>query len=300
MATNFPTSLDSFTDPTSGQAMNSPSHAANHTSANDAIAALETKVGVNSSAVSTTLDYKVAALQAGTVGGATYTSSWNVSATDLGTEADYNSSSPGTATIPLSLTATVGATVAFRAIGTGALTIAGSGGATVHGNLVTTGQYQTLLARQTATDVWAVTASQSLISPTITTPTIAVINGSGTGGTTLRKTARVLSISSSFGTPTINTDNYDAVHIGISGTGMSAAMTNLTTNLSGTPNDGDLLAIDFLDNGTARALAFGTEFVASAQVGLPTTTVVSTVLRTLWRWDSVTLATPAWVCLAAV
>jgi hypothetical protein len=57
MATNFPTSLDSLTNPTSGDALNSPSHAGQHADANDAIEALQAKVGVNSSAVNTSIDY---------------------------------------------------------------------------------------------------------------------------------------------------------------------------------------------------------------------------------------------------
>lgn len=59
MATNFPTSLDSFTNPASGNFLNSPDHASEHANANDAIAALETKVGIASSAVTTTHDYKL-------------------------------------------------------------------------------------------------------------------------------------------------------------------------------------------------------------------------------------------------
>jgi len=59
MSTNFPTSLDSLTNPTSGDSLNSPSHADQHTNANDAIEALEAKVGINSSAVTTSHDYKL-------------------------------------------------------------------------------------------------------------------------------------------------------------------------------------------------------------------------------------------------
>lgn len=59
MATNFPTSLDSLTNPTSGQALNSPSHSGQHTNSNDAIEALQAKVGADSSAVTTSLDYKM-------------------------------------------------------------------------------------------------------------------------------------------------------------------------------------------------------------------------------------------------
>lgn len=59
MATNFPTSLDALTNPTSTSTLTSPSHASQHADANDAIEALQAKVGVNSSAVTTSLDYKV-------------------------------------------------------------------------------------------------------------------------------------------------------------------------------------------------------------------------------------------------
>jgi len=64
MATNFPASLDSLTNPTSSDSLNSPSHSAQHANANDAIEALQAKVGVDSSAVTSSLDYKVAQLEA--------------------------------------------------------------------------------------------------------------------------------------------------------------------------------------------------------------------------------------------
>ena len=64
MATNFPSSLDSLTNPTSSDSLASPSHAAQHANVNDAVEALQAKVGVDSSAVTTSLDYKVAQLEA--------------------------------------------------------------------------------------------------------------------------------------------------------------------------------------------------------------------------------------------
>ena len=59
MATGFPTSLDALTNPTSTDALTSPSHADQHANANDAIEALQAKVGVNGSAVTSSLDYKI-------------------------------------------------------------------------------------------------------------------------------------------------------------------------------------------------------------------------------------------------
>jgi hypothetical protein len=64
MATNFPGSLDTLTNPTSSDSLSSPSHSAQHANVNDAVEALQAKVGADSSAVTTSLDYKVAQLEA--------------------------------------------------------------------------------------------------------------------------------------------------------------------------------------------------------------------------------------------
>lgn len=69
MATNFPGSLDSFTDPIKTSTLNNPPHADQHANANDAIEALEAKVGVNSSQDTTSLDYKINHLTTGSAGG---------------------------------------------------------------------------------------------------------------------------------------------------------------------------------------------------------------------------------------
>lgn len=91
-------------------------------------------------------------------------------------------------------------------------------------------------------------------------------------------------------TPTINTDNTDVAAI----TGLAQAVTSFTTNLSGTPNAGDLLMIQITDNGTARGLTFGASFEATT-VALPTTTVISTLLRIGFQWNP---ATSKWSCIA--
>jgi hypothetical protein len=81
MATNFPTSLDALSNPTSTDGLNNPSHSGQHTDANDAIEALEAKVGVNSSTVSTSLDFLVTQANAsgssGLASGTYYTTSSN-------------------------------------------------------------------------------------------------------------------------------------------------------------------------------------------------------------------------------
>lgn len=55
----FPSSLDSFTNPGAAQKLNAPSHSTIETAQNTALSALETKVGVDSSAVATSIDYLV-------------------------------------------------------------------------------------------------------------------------------------------------------------------------------------------------------------------------------------------------
>jgi hypothetical protein len=48
VAINFPTSLDNFTNPVSGNTLDSPSHSLQHSDINDAVEAMQRKVGVGS------------------------------------------------------------------------------------------------------------------------------------------------------------------------------------------------------------------------------------------------------------
>jgi len=61
MAITFPTTLDTLTDPTASDKLNSVTvpHATQHADLNNIVEALEAKVGVNDSAVTTSLDYIV-------------------------------------------------------------------------------------------------------------------------------------------------------------------------------------------------------------------------------------------------
>lgn len=59
MATNYPTNLDTLTNPTATDKVSVVSHADQHANANDAIEALEAKVGVDGSAVTSSHDYKL-------------------------------------------------------------------------------------------------------------------------------------------------------------------------------------------------------------------------------------------------
>jgi hypothetical protein len=105
--------------------------------------------------------------------------------------------------------------------------------------------------------------------------------------TNKRITDRVGSTTSS-ATPTINTDNYDAYSI----TALAEAITSMTTNLSGTPTNFQMLLIRIKDNGTARAITWGTSF-QSGVATLPTTTVAGKTLLVGLMWDSVD---SKWTC----
>ena len=92
---------------------------------------------------------------------------------------------------------------------------------------------------------------------------------------------RVVTVTQS-ATPAINTNNGDIFEI----TGLAQAITSLTTNLTGNPVSGDMFELRITDNGTARAITAGASF-GSSTVALPTTTVISTMLRILFQYDTV-------------
>lgn len=111
-----------------------------------------------------------------------------------------------------------------------------------------------------------------------------------TGTLTNKRITRRKSTETSSATPTINTDNVDCHQI----TALAAAITSMTTNLSGTPTDGQELDIEILDNGTARAITWGASF-ASGPATLPSTTVLSKWLYAKFRYST---SRSKWICLA--
>lgn len=120
-----------------------------------------------------------------------------------------------------------------------------------------------------------------------TTGTLATLAGSETL-TNKRVTKRVTTITSS-ATPTVNTDNCDCVDI----TALAAAITSMTTNLSGTPTNFQSLIFRIKDDGTARAITWGASFAANG-VALPTTTVISKLLTVGFIWNG-----SVWGCVAS-
>jgi hypothetical protein len=96
--------------------------------------------------------------------------------------------------------------------------------------------------------------------------------------TNKRWTARVTSQTTVSATPSINTDNQDIWKV----TAQTADITSFTTNLSGTPVDGDILEIQITGT-AARALTWGSSFV-STTVTLPTTTVTTATLTVILQY----------------
>jgi uncharacterized protein GlcG (DUF336 family) len=75
MATNFPTSLDSFFNPTTSNTLDSPSHSGQHSDLNDAVEAVEAKLGIGASpAGSASANQVLMALTDGTTAWSTITS----------------------------------------------------------------------------------------------------------------------------------------------------------------------------------------------------------------------------------
>ena len=105
--------------------------------------------------------------------------------------------------------------------------------------------------------------------------------------TNKRITPRVLG-TTSHATPTINTDNCDIYQL----TAQTEAITSFTTNLSGTPVEGDILIIEITGT-AARALTFGASFEAST-VALPTTTVSTDKLTIGFMYNDVS---DVWRCM---
>lgn len=96
--------------------------------------------------------------------------------------------------------------------------------------------------------------------------------------------------TTSSATPSINVDLYDQYNI----TALAAAITGVT--ITGTPADGQKLMVRIKDNATARAITWGSSFLASGSVALPTTTVVSKTHHFGFIYDSVVAK---WVILAS-
>lgn len=144
------------------------------------------------------------------------------------------------------------------------------------------------LKRATGTGIAKITSG---VLSTGTAGTDYLTPGATQTVTATRVNPRVTSISSS-ATPTVNTDTTDFVDI----TALAAAITSMTTNLSGTPVNGQRLMYRIKDNGTSRSITWGASFEACGQA-LPTTTTTSKRTTVGFIYDS---TTSKWGCVAVV
>jgi hypothetical protein len=118
---------------------------------------------------------------------------------------------------------------------------------------------------------------------------VVIPSTSSTNTLTNKRVTPRVSTTTSSATPTINTDNVDMYGL----TAQAADITSFTTNLSGTPTDGQTLRI-YIVGTAARAITWGASFEAST-TALPTTTVSTNRLDVGFVWNA---ATSKWRCLA--
>lgn len=103
---------------------------------------------------------------------------------------------------------------------------------------------------------------------------------------------RVDSLVTAGTTPAINTDNVDIFKL----IGQTVGITSLTTNLTGTPNDGEILEIQITGT-AARTITWGSAFVSST-VTLPTTTATTATLTVIFQYyKSSSYGNNKWTCV---
>jgi hypothetical protein len=171
MATNFPTSLDSLTNPSGTDSMSSPSHAGQHADANDAIEALQAKVGADSSAVTTSHDYKIDALETDVTNinelqFTTPTASYTLLLSDAGKLVQTNVASANDLTIPPNSSAAfpVGTQILVVQVGAGQTTIVAGAGVTLYSkdsNLKLSAQWCAATLIKANTDTWIIVGDLS-------------------------------------------------------------------------------------------------------------------------------------------
>jgi hypothetical protein len=115
---------------------------------------------------------------------------------------------------------------------------------------------------------------------------VEVATISGTQTLTNKRVQPRIGTVASTATPSIDCTLYDQYNI----TALAAAITSIT--ITGTPYDGQILRIRFKDNGTIRAIAHGSSFVAGPAALLTTTAANKTHLSE-YTYDA---AAAKWAC----
>ena len=124
----------------------------------------------------------------------------------------------------------------------------------------------------------------------LTAPSGTIVGTSDTQTLTNKRVTPRVSTATSSATPTINTDNVDIYGL----TAQAVNITSFTTNLTGTPTDGQKLWV-YIVGTAARSITWGASFESSTAT-VPTTTVTTNRLDIGFVWNA---ATSKWRCVGS-
>lgn len=110
--------------------------------------------------------------------------------------------------------------------------------------------------------------------------------------TNKRWTPRPLTTTTVSATPSINTDNYDIVQI----TAQAVNITSMTTNLSGTPVNGDMIEFQLTAASGTITLTWGASFV-SGDFTMPTSFTTTTKIVVFQYITTSSYGSNKWVCV---
>lgn len=126
------------------------------------------------------------------------------------------------------------------------------------------------------------TADRTITLPLLTGNDTFVFEAHTQTLTNKRITRRPVTVTAG-ATPTFNTDNGDIFVI----SGLATNITSLTTNMTGTPTDGQPMLMRIKDNGTSRTVTPGASFVGTDVLAITSlATTINKWLNLLWMYSS--------------
>lgn len=262
MAINYPTSIDSLNKPTATTDI--AGHGSNHTDVANAIEALETKVGVNSSAVTGSLDYKVSATGSANPGHKHTLAYGAYDVTATATELNYVAGVTG----PIQTAINARATVASPSF-TGTVTM--------------------------PTGLSGIAKLTSGVLSTATGPSGTIVGTTDTQTLSNKAIQKRVASTTSSATPAPNADTTDVFDL------TAQAATAAFAVPTGTPVDSQTLIVRIKDNATARAItwASATGGYVAGGVALPSATVTGKYLHVGLMYVT-SNSLNKWMCLSSV